>query len=300
MTLYKDYYTIQENSIKLKKELKQFAKDAEELIIEFPEFFYNEEKLSPNTLLQVEKISPTFLINVQTDVIEPQEMALVTGEWIQNSTVHMSEKTFKPYGKINYTMKYYEQVSQDHYFTRVENHVEFIPGIALRNAGDNTYDTYKFDDIARHKVYLTTYVVNPYVTGDEPKGIDYWPINGTGIYTVSSAWGLSGTVGYSEENGFNGSLVGSFSRATTYTVNDPDLDAMQITVGKTFNWTYDGFESKDDNTLHHYPGIMVEQKTDTSFEGTFGTRQDFYMLVDRWYSAEQDLNWTVYSTKIGQ
>lgn len=298
-TLYKDYYTIQENSIKLKKDLKKCVKDAEEIILNFSDYFTEDDSLTPSTLLQTINVTPTFLINVQKDEIIPQELALVSGGWSQNSVVHIGEKAFEPYGKINYTMKYYGQVEEDHYFTRVENHVEFIPGNSLRNSGDYDYQAYYIDDIARHKVTLSKYGYST-ATGDEPKGIDYWPINGSGTYTVSSGWGLSADIGYSQADGFNGGLVGSFNRSTSYSGVFPELDAFQITVGSKFNWAYDEFGEKDDVTLHHYPGIIVEQKTDTPFEGSFRITQEFHMLVDRWFYAERPIDWSVSINKIGQ
>lgn len=305
-TLYKDYYTIQESSQDIKKEIKEFAKDASFLVNNPKEIFEEanaavDESIKLLSLTRKSSENSKLLNGLTQDQESAQQLSMISGDWALNPVIHSAEKAFAPYGKINYTMKYYEQIAFDHYFTRVENHVEFIPGKALSDAGVSGYSPYYIKDSAIHKVTLQTYQTD-YNTGDEPKGIDYWPVNGTGVYTVSSAWGLSATIGYSQKDGFNGNIVGGFSRNTTYELDDPQFSAMQITINKKFSWTYTDFSKESrDKTNHHFPGIIVEQKTDTSFEGDFKTYQELYMRVDRWgiYTA-RELTWNIWNFKEGQ
>ena len=69
---------------------------------------------------------------------------------------------------------------------------------------------------------------------------------------------------------------------------------------KKFSWTYTE-KNQETKTNHHFPGIIVEQKTDTSFEGDFKTYQELYMRVDRWgiYTA-RELTWNIWNFKEGQ
>ncbi|MCK9235774.1 MAG: hypothetical protein WC225_04490 [Acholeplasmataceae bacterium] len=305
-TLYKNYFTTQESSKVIKKEVKEFAKNASFLVENPKEIFKDDDtmifkstKLLNLAMKSCENSKLFYVANKDRQSI--QKLASISDDWALNPVIHSAEKAFAPYGKINYTMKYYEVIALNHYFTRVESHVEFIPGKALSSAGVSGYNPYYIKDSAFHKVSLQTYQTD-YNIGDEPKGIDYWPINGTGVYTVSSAWGLNATVGYSQKDGFNGNIVGGFSRNTTYELSDPEFNAMQITIHKKFSWAYSNFTSKTrDKTNHHFPGIIVEQKTDTPFYGDFKIYQEFYMRVDRSFLHKaHELTWNVWNSKEGQ
>jgi len=302
MTLYKDYYTIEENSKNLKMQIRDFVTNASNIaenplsVFGLPDYLNINELAEKTTYLRVKLLSNPSNSNDAT------QLSLITDEWAMNPVVHQAEKSFAPYGKMNYSIRYFEQVSYDHYFTRVENSVEFIPGYALYNLGISGYTQFYLKDSAYHKTQLLTYYTPYNDTGDEPKGIDYWPVNGPATYTVTSGWGLSVDIGYSQKDGFSGNIVGNFSRSTTYELTSPSMNATTITIGKQYGWYYGGFTTTTRvQTIHHYPGIMVEQKTDSGFDGDFGLYQNFYMKVYRSiFYQTHELTWNVGVSKNGQ
>lgn len=246
---------------------------------------------------------PELLVDSNKEsLIEFEDNTKTSQAWILNDQVHSGEyrKTgHEELGKISYLTLFYEQIAGGHYFTRVESHIEFVPGDALDHI-DDSYDPWFIDEGGTYSTTTVSKRSQCYYYycnySDEPRVIDYWPINDDVVnYTVSSAWGLSGNVGYSEEDGFEGGIAGDFSRSTSYTASSPRLRATAIEQTKSYNWTYlnhkDG--DKHEDTQHHRPSLLVEQPNINSLKG-FRVKLDLYMKVDRgWFYTEQEISKSV-------
>lgn len=226
-------------------------------------------------------------------------------EWTFNPTVYSSQMERKPYGKFVVTVKTYEQIAEGHYFTRVESTVEFVLGIAAKASGASGYENYFIDEGGtRHNIRLSTTRIDNSGTYSEPRGIDYWPTNGNSSYTVTSAWGLSGTIGYSQKDKFNGSITADFQRATSYTEESPKLSATTVTPFKEYSWVYNTHKKGNNQkvTQHHTGNVLVEQKMndDSRKSGVFEVNNELYMKVDRGiFYKEQIIRWGYSMANLG-
>ncbi len=202
--------------------------------------------------------------------------------------VESGEEAVKPYGKIVYVTNVYRcNVDPDFDVYMVDTAAEFIPGHALRNLGDTTYDKWDSEE-ARQKTKIHQFVAYYYgypSYGEEPNVLEYWPKNSPLIRTISTSFGVGATLGVSQSDGFHGELTANFGYSQSYTTTDPTMSASTITIGEEYGWYFD-FSNWYDYTHHFQSGQMVEMENG-NHNGTFLLTHDFWFQVDKVFGTNK-------------
>lgn len=193
----------------------------------------------------------------------------------------------KPHGKINWnTVAHYTEIYDTSIVYIVETKTEFQPGSILKANGLSGYDDaknqegYMHTSIKREPGYYS-------VSGFNPIGKDYWPVNSPGTVTVTSGFGIGATIGLSKKDGFSGEITGNYSYSKSYTDSNPSLSAQTLITNTKYSWYYT-YNGDKNETFHLESGMIVELKQGGYFPGQFIFRHDFKMVTDRgfWYKAK--------------
>lgn len=210
------------------------------------------------------------------------------------------ECVVKPYGKIVYTSNVYmSEVHPDFNVYMVETSTEFIPGHALRNLGDNTYDSWDSEEAyQKTMIFKVTRTYYGYPTyGEEPNVLEYWPKNEPVVRTICTSLGAGLELGVSQKDGFVGTITGNFGYSQSYTDTDPTMSASTLLIGKQYGWYFD-FSNWYSKTFHFKSGEMVEMENG-SYLGQFSVEHDFWFQVDKLWGTNKYITYkpsfTVYA-----
>jgi hypothetical protein len=210
--------------------------------------------------------------------------------------VESGEHEYKPYGKAVFTSNIYVSVPNMTYSVyMIDTTSEFIPGYALNELNIAGYDNWKIEE-----GYIRTSVIPVFHSyygygyyGEDPNILEYWPKNVPGTRTISTSFGLGGTIGISQKDGFNGSVTGNFGYSQSYTESDPALNASTITLGEEIGYTLT-FHNGDakEKTGHLQSGQVVEM-LNGQFEGEFSLGHEIHMQLDRgFFYSNKYLDWS--------
>ncbi|MCF7933081.1 MAG: hypothetical protein K9K93_07920 [Acholeplasmataceae bacterium] len=209
--------------------------------------------------------------------------------------VESGEQAFKPYGKIVFvSVVYMSEADPDFNIYMVDTSAEFIPGIALKNLGDNDYQNWHSEQSRQiTNIQRVTRVYYHSVTyGETPNVLEYWPKNYPVIRTISTSFGIGATLGVSQADGFKGELTGNFGYSQSYTEESPNMSASTLVVGEEYGWYFEGFNPTTKiKTLHFQSGQMVEMENG-AYIGQFSLQHDFWFQVDRFWGSNKYLTFT--------
>lgn len=243
--------------------------------------FINEVSNQKNNTGQVKSIDANIDASSKVRTLSATSL---TSDFV-NVQVFSGDKVEKPHGKIVYiTNVYMSQPDTLYSVYIVETSTEYIPGYSLKLHGDSTYQNY-ISTQARINTSIIQMSVSYYggqvLLGNDPNVLEYWPKNAVLNRTISTSFGIGAQLGYSHEDGFNGSITGNFGYSQSYDTTDPSMNASTLVLGEKYGWyfVYDTVAARR-ATLHFSSGEMVEMLNGGNFNCQFAVEHELWYRVD--------------------